>query len=585
MNEFVLKLTTAAFLICPYRPVASILENEPDIQNKNPAFLSEKDQPSYNVSYKRQLVNSPQSLNASVSAPSGSDGLYGTFCISHQCALQDGLRSRSNRIFVSYAQNAWSRLSYGFNVGGTVEMTENIRTTNIDFDLGVSYRLINHPFFGKQIAGVAVQNILTPSRRQGKWHTRLMNIVVSWYADLFCGRVQPGFDVRVSDLMADATDLSYTAYLGYSRFPFNVIVLAGDDSAGLSAGIFLPIRNCQDVLISTQYKGDTRNKMAGQLCFNITADFGKNREANYSRKMGIPTCGCSINDIYIKACNLYAEGNYFDAFSIFSEITNIYQDFSKKDWCSYFIADCLRQMGMLIAAHRNFNQTILSYTNNKLRTFCYIGLLKTAIEQNTETDVAAHARKLFSSHISDSIKQEINFLIADYRMTKNDYVGAQAEYSKVSPKHPKYIAAQYSIAAINRNLHQDDNAAKILSKLTRRNALNAISVFTLPDTVDRYNAINVRARQDWLEIGAAYDSLEYSLEELFRARVTEWVIHAIDSLHIIQKNYYETVERYRLMNNQLFKKWLFLGNDLLYYLDKNELLTIELCLKLMKEYQ
>lgn len=564
----------------------SIIEDIQSKQDKNPAFLIEENNPHFELAYGSNLSDSSQSMHLKIL---NVKGLYQSYCFNHNGLLSDGYHNQTHRLYFSDGFTPWNRLSCGFNLGTEIEKNGKDFRRNLFFDMGVLYKLTSNQIFGDHSIGVAVQNVLSTSVQRKMWHSQPVNTKVSWCADILNKRVSAGFDFYIEDCMSENPDISCLSNLGFDRYPFTVNALAGREYAGGSFGYSLVTPGLHTFSLLLQYVRNIRQHDAGRISLSCITNLERAREENYSKRMGNRGC-IAPGDIYIAGVNYYNNTDYFNALGIFHEMSKYYPDSFKKEWYTFFIVDSYYRLGMLKTAKWKALGSKDVFVSSHVYPFITLTLLRIAKEEHSEEDIKKYQR-MFQDSIkkNDSLKQEADFLVAEYKFITKDFLSALNDYSKLKPGHPLYRVAQYSMASIYFYQKNQSKLNEVISVLQNHKTdinidqINRLRSIT-PIMVEKFKIIEDSIKNERVKIQREYDSLGFTMDSVLDSNyIGKGMLKMADSLHVIQRRGFEIIEKDRLLQNTLYKKWQILGNELLKYLNKNELDVLEKCCKIIDE--
>ena len=224
-------------------------------------------------------------------------------------------------IVLTYANNLVGGLTLGANLNGyIVSFKDSASSLDIGFglDAGLSYKLLNNPFIGTHIMGLAIQNILTPLVEAYPRSFRASLNSTYWER-----RIESGVDFTLKDIGASAEEFLNGAQLEWDlnlKLGFWILRIANlyglmgwteEDLGfwGFAGGINMPsIFNGRDISFLYQYITMPFDNSSTHTLY-LRADFGKHREEIYARKMA-RMANVAPNELYIKALELYTQGNY-----------------------------------------------------------------------------------------------------------------------------------------------------------------------------------------------------------------------------------------------------------------------------------
>jgi tetratricopeptide (TPR) repeat protein len=547
--------------------------------------MIEENSSAFKLSYGNHISDTSQSVQLKILNVAG---LYQTYCFNHNITMSDDFHNQTHRVCFTNAFTPWNRLSCGFNLGTKIDRERKRFNRNLFLDLGVIYKVINNQIIGEHSIGASVQNVLSPSVQQKKWHSQPVNTKLSWWTNILGRRINAGFDFYIEDCMSENPELTYISNLGLNRYPFTINALAGREFAGGSFGYSFTTPGLHEFSLLMQYVRNIRQHDEGQISFTCVANLGAVREELYNRRMA-RTCCFSQNDIYIKGFELYRKQNYFEALALITAMMYEFPDFFKNDWCSYLIGDCYAKLGMLEVADWKLNNAKYVHSKSAAYPFYISILLRVAVEENVKDEITNNI-KLFRETNSqiDSLSQEVDFLVAEHKFKTDEFDSALWEYKKIAAGHPLYVPAQYSMAAIYHCQNNKRISDEILSRIEKgkiqsiQEQIERVCSFS-PVSFEELGIIKDRIKKERLKIQCFYDSLSFTIEKFLYSRQSGTTIKIIDSLHTIQQKYFSVIEKDRLIQNSLYKKWQILGHDLLECLNKDELDILEKCQKIIGE--
>jgi tetratricopeptide (TPR) repeat protein len=180
----------------------------------------------------------------------------------------------------------------------------------------------------------------------------------------------------------------------------------------------------------------------------LRADIGKHREEIYARKMA-RLANLQPNDLYIKAINLYIQGNYWDAFFIFSQLFVEYPDFFKNDWVSYFLGSCQEELDMRLTAEEAYKKTKELYPRSAAVPAADLGLMRVYYRDANFGAVESQFNELNKLGVPDSIKYHGYYYMGETEMKKENFSKAKQLFDLIPETHPDYVFAQHSAAVCN----------------------------------------------------------------------------------------------------------------------------------------
>lgn len=382
------------------------------------------------------------------------------------------VKNNSNVVLLSYANNLWKGLTIGANVNlflSTLPDPEKSSlSTGFGLDAGISYHLFNSPVIGSHIFGIDLQNIYVQIfDSEDKYPITLRASLNSTYWEKY---IESGVDLTIKDIAVAANQFSDTsspslewdlnlklggwiirfikAYglLGFSQ--------EGAEFWGFAGGINMPsINNGRDLSFLYQYISMV-NGEAGSHTIYLNGEFGKHREEVYARKMA-KMANVAPNDLYIKALELYTQGNYWDAWFLFSQLYVEFPDFFKNDWVSYFIGSCQEELDMRSTAIEGYEQTKQRFSRSAAVPFADLGLMKVYYREDNFLMVEQQFNELNKLGVPDSIKFHGYYVMGESELKKGNHSKAKQLFDLIPDTHPDYVFAQHSAAvcdALNDNI-------------------------------------------------------------------------------------------------------------------------------------
>jgi tetratricopeptide (TPR) repeat protein len=393
--------------------------------------------------------------------------------------------NRNNMLLFTYANNIWGGLSIGVNLG--LSMNTNFESNmanwlyNIGGDVGLTYRLAMHPVYGEHIIGVSFQNILQPILDNLKLPSNFSvagytnNIKFSWLAYFLEKQIEAGLDVSTKNLysaVARATNTSvvntgsgldttttknvvetdYNFRLGgWLMRMINVYFLMGNirqsnEYYGFAVGVNVPhLNEGRDLQLLYQFIGMPMEEQVSTHSFYIRGDIGLHREEMYAKRMA-RVLDLAPNELYNRACKLYYEGKYWDAFFLFSQIIVQFPNFFKNDWVQYYRGACLEKLDMRELSAQNYRDAKKDYPKSSIVPYADLGLMRIAYRDNNSASVSEQFSLLNTTSVPDSLKFHAYYLMAEQNMRDKNYQPAIQLFSLIPETHPEYPFAQHSMA-------------------------------------------------------------------------------------------------------------------------------------------
>lgn len=371
------------------------------------------------------------------------------------------ISDNTDYFMATYAHNLWSGLTVGANINMmTRRFFNDPMEVSFGADIGLTFRALQSPVVGNHILGVAVQNILfVPSDNIAPRLARISLNSTYWER-----QIESTFDFALKDIgvassdfinQAAKTEWSLDAKVGgwilriAKLYGLLGITNDGFSYFGPALGINLPmINNGRDLSFMLQYLNvsESEDKSPGSfMSLYVRADIGKHREEIFARKMA-KLANLQPNDLYIKACNLYAEGNYWDAFFIFSQLFVEYPDFFKNDWVGFFLGSCQEQLDMRLTAEEAYNKMKELFPRSAAVPFADLGLMRVYYRDGNFGSVETQFNELNKLGVPDSIKYHGYYYMGETEMKKGSYSKAKQLFDLIPETHPDYVFAQHSAA-------------------------------------------------------------------------------------------------------------------------------------------
>jgi tetratricopeptide (TPR) repeat protein len=396
-----------------------------------------------------------------------------------------GSLSDAKHVFmVSYANNPWGRLSIGANAAFSFENNFNPNglfgkenVWSMALDLGLSYRLPSTPVIGEHLLGLSAQNILSPFNFGRQSYANSFKL--SWLGQYWERRLESGLEIDSKnvygalfrDKAPSHIEYTYAARLGgWIQRIFNVYGQIGSDYVGMAAGVNVPQYNHgKDLAFLYQFISKT-DIAADQIhSMYVRVELGLHREEAYARRMA-RYLEVGANDLYVKACKLYHEGNYWDAFFLFGRIQVEHPAFFKSDYCAFYRAACLEGLDMREAAEETYRKATQDYPKSAAMPQIDLGLMRIYYRNEQTQPVADQFRLLDKPEIADSLRYHAYYLMAESFFKFKQYQQAAELFAKIPPTHEDYLFAQHSLAIADIMLDDAGNAELALNNCVQTTA-------------------------------------------------------------------------------------------------------------------
>ncbi len=372
-----------------------------------------------------------------------------------------GLVSDNKTFFaLTYAINPWKGLSVGANINLLSESFVGVNYLSAGVDLGITYRIINNSFIGHHVLGLNVQNLVMTSISPTNTQQFPRTLRASLNSTYWERRVESSIELAYKDIGTPSTefidsavtsDIDINARLGIWIFRIGTVngligIGNGLEHVGFSVGANFPsMNNGRDLSVSYQFldvlNGEDQDAPNHTIYFK--GDFGKHREEVYARRMA-KLVNYLPNDLYVKAVNLYNQGNFWDAFFIFSQLHVEYPDFFKNDWVSYFIGSCQEEMDMRVTAEEAYRQAKEKFDRSAAVPFADLGLMRIYYRDNNYHLVERQFNELNKLGVPDSLKYHAYYIMGESEMSQGNNAKAKQLFDLIPETHPDFVFAQHS---------------------------------------------------------------------------------------------------------------------------------------------
>ena len=360
----------------------------------------------------------------------------------------------------SYAWNVWSRLTVGANVNIISYPFAN-NSIGIGLDLGLTYSLLNNPVIGTHLLGASLQNAMMVLVNSKEKYPR--NLRLSLNSTYWERQIESGFDLAIKDIATSKSeylqdsdaepewDLNAKLGIWILRFAnlYGIASLEDDGlkSLGFALGFNIPsVNNGRDVSILYQYLTSPDN-LNGTHTFYVKGDIGKHREEVYARRMA-RMANISPNSLYMKAVELYSQGNYWDAFFLFNQVFVEFPDFFKNDWVSYFMASCKEYLDMRTTSEESYQQTKNQFSRSAVIPYVDLGMMRVYYRDGDFDGINRQFNALNKLGVPDSVKFHGYYIMGETEMKQGNNSKAKQLFDMIPENHPDYIFAQHSEAII-----------------------------------------------------------------------------------------------------------------------------------------
>lgn len=400
----------------------------------------------------------------------------GTYDATGEDQKPTGEKLNDQQYFImgSYAWNIWSGLTFGVNVN-FLYYPFNGNSMGLGFDAGLTYRILNNPVIGTHLLGVSLQNAAMVLMNSKDVYPK--NIRISLTSNYWERRIESGFDFALKDVLPNKNQfvspdsstslMELNAKLGVWVLRFaSLYGIASFDNKelkawGFASGFNIPgINDGRDILFMYQYL-TLPNSLSPNHTIYAKGDFGKHREEIYARKMA-RMVNVSPNNLYLRAVQLYSQGNYWDAFFLFSQIYVEFPDFFKNDWVSYFMSSCQENLDMRSSTIDAYNKTKSQFTKSNVIPYVDLGLMRVFYRDDNFQAVEQQFNELNKYAIPDSIKFHSYYIMGETEMKLDNKEKASQLFKLIPEDHPDYVFAQHSLAIVAASSDNLENAISCL---------------------------------------------------------------------------------------------------------------------------
>jgi len=361
------------------------------------------------------------------------------------------LSDRSNSFLISYALNVWKGLNIGINGHFVFNDIFGKKIKAYGGDIGISYSISRDSTLGKHTFGISTQNILL------KGDTRYTGAaMLSYIGELFRKRLDLELYLITKDIISHSEDFIYGKEKKYDfdvsfkagTWLFNFLKIygqIGDDYAGISAGIHSPTLNKgRDLTLMYQLIFPFRTDFPSHSIF-MRSEFGDSRKLKMVKKIS-DKMNVIPYDLYNKAMKLFSEGQYWDAYFIFSRIAVEYPKFVKNDFVSLYSGICFERLDIREGAVSQYQRSMIKYPKSKIHPFAKMGIMNVYYRQNNTSGVDEMFRLLSGPHTIDSLRYHAFYLKGETLIKENKHKDAIDVLSKIPETHQDYIYARHSMA-------------------------------------------------------------------------------------------------------------------------------------------
>ncbi|MCL2182003.1 MAG: tetratricopeptide repeat protein [Chitinispirillia bacterium] len=392
--------------------------------------------------------------------------------------------SNANFVFsFGYAWHIWRSLIIGANLNFAYQTNfgEPLMGTGIDF--GANYRLMRHPILGDHTVGIATQNLIAPTMGTSfvpdfnSTAAYSRNLRLSAYSKFWESRLENHLEFDLKDFFAN--DFNFQSAGAVENFAkslewelnwrvgywamrmFKAYLIFGFDENilghwGIALGAQMPSFNKgRDMSFHYQYNVMTEESSdATSHSFYVKADFGRHREENLARRIG-RMASLNPNELYNRGRKLYAEGRYWDAFFVFSQLVVQFPDFFRNDWVSLFRADCQEHLDMRDQSIANYELVKETYPSGEVVAYADLGLMRIYYRNREFPEATNQFVELNKPNVPDSLRHHGSYIMGQIFLQNGELRKAVHAFSLIPDAHPDYIAAQHATAVSHAILGSD----------------------------------------------------------------------------------------------------------------------------------
>jgi len=384
------------------------------------------------------------------------------------------IQDQSNFIALTYANNVWNRLTVGGNLNIITQNLANMDDPNnplngmrfgFGIDIGLSWKLMQHPMLGNHLLGFSTQNIFTHILDSEEIFARALRF--SLLSNFWESRISYGTDFVLKDVAPEDAvwiqtnglssvaegEWEFTHKLGFNILRiFKIYMLAGMnqdgfDHYGFAFGANMPgFFNGRDIEGIMQFVSIDEN--ASTMTFYARTELGRHREENYARKMARRgTLG--PNNLYNQALRLFHQGECYQAYWIFSQIAVEYPDFFRNDMVNYYQGACHECLDLRKSAEMIYNRTKDDHSRSVVVPMADLGLMRVYYRNNDHARVDVQFEALNTLGVPDSIKFHAFYVMGQSFMKRGNYNEARRLFTMIPDTHPDYVFAYHSAAVVN----------------------------------------------------------------------------------------------------------------------------------------
>jgi tetratricopeptide (TPR) repeat protein len=404
-----------------------------------------------------------QTVGLTIMGENGNDVVGYVF--QNQDLLKAGTTRNNNFLFMgSYAINPWGKISVGSNLNLVYQGNFGEPGWGLGADLGISYRITDHPDFGYHVVGIAYRNLFSPKVSASKDMPYSAQIKTQYHASFFKNRMFVDYQICMSDLNSRPSlfldnrkfDWDMELQVGVSPIPYLKMMAFTDinqwndlGSFGLVFGVNMPNVNMgKELAFHYQFRQNLQADLLGSHSLYGSAQLGRHREELYAMRL-VNKGKYALNNLYTRAMRSYHNQDYWDAYFAFSRLLADYPKFFKSDAVAYFAASCLEFLDMRSAALQAYKKVKEKYPQSSYAVQADLGILRLYYRNGNYVQVKRQYEVISGSDVSDSIKQHAAYYMGETEIILGNYKQAASVFEQITEDHSLYSFAQHSLATVH----------------------------------------------------------------------------------------------------------------------------------------
>jgi tetratricopeptide (TPR) repeat protein len=379
--------------------------------------------------------------------------------------VASGSSSNNNLFFVSsYAFNPYGKFSLGVNINIAYQGNFGDPLWGFGADFGGSYRLLNHPDFGNHLVGMTYRNLLSPQMSKSEKMPYSSQLKAQYQALLFQKKLQLEYQFIITDFASrkefftegnKKLDWDMALQVGIAPLPYMKVMTFTDinqwthlGSFGFLIGFDLPyLNNGKELAVMYQYRQNLRTDIMGINSLYGKVQFGPHREETYARHMA-KLGQFALSNLYSEAMVYYSTGNYWEAYFSFSQLRVENPDFFKNDAVLFFMASCLENLDMRLAAIDMYNEIKLLFEKSPFAAQADLGLMRINYREGKLDFVENQYNQFVKNKIPDSLMMQAAYYMGETELIRGNYRKSFDFLSAVHDTHPAFVFAQHTLASV-----------------------------------------------------------------------------------------------------------------------------------------